>query len=78
MQIGIVGAGFAGLSSQDIPFLPADVVERLTDENGDDRLHRQNHPIDVPELSVAGSTPALATRPSGQPAPRTHRQEVRA
>lgn len=40
--------------TQDIPFLPADVVQRLTDENGDYLLHRQIHPIDVPDLSFAG------------------------
>ncbi len=39
---------------QDLPFLPEDVVDRLTDDNGDYLLHRQIHPIDVPDLSFAG------------------------
>jgi len=40
--------------TQDLPFLPRDVVDRITDENGDYLLHRQIHPIDVPDLSFAG------------------------
>jgi len=40
--------------TQDIPFLPADVMDRLVDERGDFLLHRQIHPIDVPDLSFAG------------------------
>ncbi len=40
--------------TQDIPFLPADVLEKLHDERGDFLLHRQIHPIDVPDLSFAG------------------------
>lgn len=40
--------------TQDLPFLPEDVVDRLTDHNGDYLLHRQIHPIDVPDLSFAG------------------------
>jgi hypothetical protein len=40
--------------TQDIPFLPEEVVEQLTDDKGDYLLHRQIHPIDVPDLSFAG------------------------
>jgi cation diffusion facilitator CzcD-associated flavoprotein CzcO len=40
--------------TQDIPFLPADVLAKLHDERGDFLLHRQIHPIDVPDLSFAG------------------------
>jgi len=40
--------------TQDLPFLPGDVVDRLIDHNGDYLLHRQIHPIDVPDLSFAG------------------------
>ncbi|MDP3892197.1 MAG: monooxygenase, partial [Nocardioides sp.] len=40
--------------TQDLPFLPEDVVDRLTDENGDYLLYRQIHPIHVPDLSFAG------------------------
>lgn len=40
--------------TQDIPFLPADVMDRLLDDRGDFLLHRQIHPIDVPDLSFAG------------------------
>ena len=40
--------------TQDLPFLPEDVVDRLTDDKGDFLLHRQIHPIDVPDLSFAG------------------------
>lgn len=40
--------------TQDIPFLPQEVMDRLLDANGDFLLHRQIHPIDVPDLSFAG------------------------
>ena len=40
--------------TQDIPFLPRDVVDRLLDDNGDFLLYRQIHPINVPDLSFAG------------------------
>jgi hypothetical protein len=40
--------------TQDIPFLPREVMDRLLDENGDFLLYRQIHPIDVPDLSFAG------------------------
>jgi cation diffusion facilitator CzcD-associated flavoprotein CzcO len=40
--------------TQDIPFLPQDVLDRLHDDNGDFLLYRQIHPIDVPDLSFAG------------------------
>jgi cation diffusion facilitator CzcD-associated flavoprotein CzcO len=40
--------------TQDLPFLPQDVLDRLTDENGDYLLYRQIHPIYVPDLSFAG------------------------
>ncbi len=40
--------------TQDIPFLPPEVMDRLLDENGDFLLYRQIHPIDVPDLSFAG------------------------
>lgn len=40
--------------TQDLPFLPRDVVDRLTDENGDYLLYQQIHPIHVPDLSFAG------------------------
>lgn len=40
--------------TQDIPFLPAEVVDRLVDENGDYVLYRQIHPVGVPRLSFAG------------------------
>lgn len=40
--------------TQDLPFLPREVRERLVDGNGDYLLYRQIHPIDVPDLSFAG------------------------
>lgn len=40
--------------TQDIPFLPQEVMDRLTDDNGDFLLYRQIHPIDVPDLDFAG------------------------
>lgn len=40
--------------SQDLPFLPPEVMEKLTDENGDYLLYRQIHPIYLPDLSFAG------------------------
>lgn len=40
--------------SQEIPFLPDEVMERLVDENGDYVLYRQIHPVGVPNLSFAG------------------------
>ncbi|MDP3967274.1 MAG: NAD(P)/FAD-dependent oxidoreductase [Nocardioides sp.] len=40
--------------TQDIPFLPQQVLDRLLDENGDFLLYRQIHPIQVPDLSFAG------------------------
>ncbi|WP_340540104.1 flavin-containing monooxygenase [Nocardioides sp. GXZ039] len=40
--------------TQDIPFLPAAVMDRLLDENGDFLLYRQIHPIQVADLSFAG------------------------
>ncbi|MBF4161419.1 flavin-containing monooxygenase [Nocardioides acrostichi] len=40
--------------TQDIPFLPAEVLEKLLDANGDFLLYRQIHPIQVPDLSFAG------------------------
>lgn len=40
--------------TQDIPFLPQSVMDRLLDLNGDFLLYRQIHPIDVPDLDFAG------------------------
>lgn len=40
--------------TQELPFLPDEVVDRLTDDNGDYLLYRQIHPIDVEDLSFAG------------------------
>ncbi|MFC5728062.1 MULTISPECIES: flavin-containing monooxygenase [Nocardioides] len=40
--------------TQDIPFLPKHVTDRLLDENGDFLLYRQIHPIHVSDLSFAG------------------------
>lgn len=40
--------------TQDIPFLDDEVMDRLTDDNGDFLLYRQIHPVDVPDLSFAG------------------------
>lgn len=40
--------------TQDIPFLPDEVMDRLVDENGDYVLYRQIHPVGVPNLSFAG------------------------
>ncbi len=40
--------------TQDLPFLPEEVVDRLTDANGDFLLYRHIHPIDVADLSFAG------------------------
>lgn len=40
--------------TQDIPFLPREVLDQLLDENGDFLLYRQIHPINVPDLSFAG------------------------
>lgn len=40
--------------TQDIPCLDDDVVDKLTDDNGDFLLYRQIHPINVPDLSFAG------------------------
>ena len=40
--------------TQDLPFLPPEVMDKLTDENGDYLLYRQIHPIYVPDLSFAG------------------------
>lgn len=40
--------------TQDIPFLPSEVMDRLLDENGDYLLYRQIHPIHVRDLSFAG------------------------
>ncbi|MEO6999044.1 MAG: NAD(P)/FAD-dependent oxidoreductase [Terracoccus sp.] len=40
--------------TQELPFLPDEVVERLVDERGDFLLHRQIHPIYVDDLSFAG------------------------
>lgn len=40
--------------SQDLPFLPQEVMDKLTDENGDYLLYRQIHPIYLPDLSFAG------------------------
>lgn len=40
--------------TQDIPCLPSDVVDRLTDDNGDFLLYRQIHPVTVADLSFAG------------------------
>ena len=39
---------------QGVPFLPDDVVDRLTDEAGDLLLHRQVLPVDVADLTFAG------------------------
>lgn len=39
---------------QDQPFLPREVVDRLTDDNGDFLLYRQILPIGVPDLTFAG------------------------
>ena len=40
--------------TQDIPFLPKEVVDQLLDDNGDFLLYRQIHPINVPDLNFAG------------------------
>ena len=40
--------------TQDIPFLPQEVLDRLLDDRGDFLLYRQIHPIDVPDLDFAG------------------------
>ncbi|MBU2694405.1 NAD(P)/FAD-dependent oxidoreductase [Pimelobacter sp. 30-1] len=40
--------------TQDLPFLPQEVMDKLTDENGDYLLYRQIHPIYLPDLSFAG------------------------
>lgn len=40
--------------TQDLPFLSEDVMDRLTDDNGDYLLYRQIHPLHVPDLSFAG------------------------
>ena len=40
--------------TQDIPFLPNEVMDQLVDENGDYVLYRQIHPVGVPNLSFAG------------------------
>lgn len=40
--------------TQDIPFLPEEVVARLLDENGDFLLHRQIFPLHVADLTFAG------------------------
>ncbi|WP_182358786.1 flavin-containing monooxygenase [Tomitella gaofuii] len=40
--------------TQEIPFLPPSVMERLVDDNGDFLLYRQIHPIHVDDLSFAG------------------------
>ncbi|MDQ1104826.1 flavin-containing monooxygenase [Nocardioides zeae] len=40
--------------TQEIPFLPDDVVARFTNAQGDYLLHRQIHPIGVEDLSFAG------------------------
>ena len=45
--------------TQDIPFLPSEVMDRLVDDNGDYVLHRQIHPIDVRHLSFAGYNSSL-------------------
>jgi cation diffusion facilitator CzcD-associated flavoprotein CzcO len=39
---------------QELPFLPADVTDRLTDDHGDYVLYRQILPIGVPDLTFAG------------------------
>jgi cation diffusion facilitator CzcD-associated flavoprotein CzcO len=39
---------------QAVPFLDAPVRAKLTDVNGNFVLHRQIHPVDVPDLSFAG------------------------
>lgn len=47
----VIGAtGF----DQEIPFLPAELLDTFTDDSGDLLLHRQIHPIGVPDLSFAG------------------------
>lgn len=40
--------------TQDIPFLPREVIDQLTDENGDFLLYRQIYPVRVPDLTFAG------------------------
>ncbi|MEO7127092.1 MAG: NAD(P)-binding domain-containing protein, partial [Nakamurella sp.] len=40
--------------SQDIPFLPAEVMDKLLDENGDYLLYQQIFPINVKDLTFAG------------------------
>jgi cation diffusion facilitator CzcD-associated flavoprotein CzcO len=40
--------------TQGVPFLPADVAERLVDERGNFLLHRQILPTDVDDLTFAG------------------------
>lgn len=40
--------------TQDLPFLPRDVMSRITNEEDDYLLYRQIHPINVPDLSFAG------------------------
>ncbi|WP_340538848.1 flavin-containing monooxygenase [Nocardioides sp. GXZ039] len=49
-DVVICGTGFR----QEVPFLPTDVQERLTDERGNFALYRQILPIDVPDLTFAG------------------------
>lgn len=46
----ICGCGF----TQRVPFLPAEVQDRITDENGNFQLYRQIKPVDVPNLTFAG------------------------
>ena len=45
--------------TQDVPFLTAEVMDRLVDENGDFVLHRHIHPVGVPHLSFAGYNSSL-------------------
>lgn len=40
--------------NQEIPFLPQQVMDQLTDENGDYLLYRQIYPVRVPDLTFAG------------------------
>lgn len=40
--------------SQELPFLPDEVVDRLTDTNGDYLLYKQIHPVNIDDLSFAG------------------------
>lgn len=46
----VCGTGFR----QTVPFLDADIQDRLTDERGNFRLYRQIKPLDVPHLSFSG------------------------